>query len=321
MRYVEPEVVEQVRRIDLLTYLRTCEPQELVRISPNCYSTRTHDSLKISNGKWMWWSRRIGGYNALDYLVKVRGFSFLEAVETLAGMAAVTPAPKPVLHPKKEVPKKLHLPDRNASTDRVTAYLCGRGLDRAIVEGCVTNRLIYESLPYHNAVFVGYDRENKPRYASFRATNSSRIMGDCAGSDKHFSFRIVNQDSDSVHLFESAIDLLSYATQEKLAGRDWRRDNLVSLSGVYLPKEKVEDSTVPLALAQFLSDRPGIRRIILHLDNDNAGRSASRALQAILSDRYEVVDELPMQGKDYNDMLCLRLGLFKKKSRARGQER
>jgi len=72
---------------------------------------------------------------------------------------------------------------------------------------------------------------------------------------------------------------------------------------VYLPKEKVEDSAMPLALAQFLFDSPGIRRIVLHLDNDNAGRSATRALQAILSDRYEVVDEPPVQGKDYNDML------------------
>lgn len=69
MPYISPEVVEQARQIDLLTYLQSCEPQELVRISGNNYTTRTHDSLKISNGKWMWWSQRIGGYNALDYLV------------------------------------------------------------------------------------------------------------------------------------------------------------------------------------------------------------------------------------------------------------
>ena len=58
MPYIPPEVVEQARQIDLLTYLQICEPQELVRISSNNYTTRTHDSLKISNGKWMWWSQR-----------------------------------------------------------------------------------------------------------------------------------------------------------------------------------------------------------------------------------------------------------------------
>ena len=48
MPYIPPEVVEQARQIDLLTYLQSCEPQELVRISGNNYTTRTHDSLKIS---------------------------------------------------------------------------------------------------------------------------------------------------------------------------------------------------------------------------------------------------------------------------------
>ena len=33
MPYISPEVVEQARQIDLLTYLQSCEPQELVRIS------------------------------------------------------------------------------------------------------------------------------------------------------------------------------------------------------------------------------------------------------------------------------------------------
>ena len=83
MPYIPPEVIEQARQIDLLSYMQAFEPGELVRITVNNYTTRTHDSLKISNGKWMWWSQRIGGYNALDYLVKVKGCSFVQAVETL----------------------------------------------------------------------------------------------------------------------------------------------------------------------------------------------------------------------------------------------
>ncbi len=89
MPYIPPEVVEQAKQIDLLSYLQAFEPGELVRISSNNYTTRTHDSLKISNGKWMWWSHRIGGYNALDYLIKVKEYSFVKAVETLIGKAAV----------------------------------------------------------------------------------------------------------------------------------------------------------------------------------------------------------------------------------------
>ena len=57
MYYVDPETVEKAREMDLLTYLQNYEPNELVRLSDGTYCTRTHDSLKISNGKWMWWSR------------------------------------------------------------------------------------------------------------------------------------------------------------------------------------------------------------------------------------------------------------------------
>lgn len=181
--------------------------------------------------------------------------------------------------------------------------------------------MIYESLPHHNVVFVGYDREGKPRYASFRATNDSRIMGDCPGSDKRFSFHFASETSDELHLFECAIDLLSFATLERMSGRNWREHNLLSLSGVYSPKGKIEASTIPLALSHFLTEYGSVSKIHLHLDNDRAGREATKALQTILPDRYEVVDCPPLKGKDYNDDLCIRLGIFKNKSKERGVER
>ena len=54
------EPVSYTHLMDLLTYLKNYEPYELVHFSGNTYTTRTHDSLKISNGKWMWWSQRTG---------------------------------------------------------------------------------------------------------------------------------------------------------------------------------------------------------------------------------------------------------------------
>lgn len=60
MPYIPPSVVQEVKRMDLFTYLKNYEPYELVHFSGNTYTTRTHDSLKISNGKWMWWSQRTG---------------------------------------------------------------------------------------------------------------------------------------------------------------------------------------------------------------------------------------------------------------------
>ena len=51
MRYIAAEDVAKAKEMDLLTYLRNYEPQELVHVSGNTYCTREHDSLRISNGK------------------------------------------------------------------------------------------------------------------------------------------------------------------------------------------------------------------------------------------------------------------------------
>ena len=66
---LDPAVIEQARQLDLLTYLQHYEPSNLRRVAGNVYCTREHDSLKISNGKWYWWSRGFGGVSALDYLI------------------------------------------------------------------------------------------------------------------------------------------------------------------------------------------------------------------------------------------------------------
>ena len=89
------EDLQKVRELDVLSYLRKHEPQELVHVAGNTYCTRAHDSLKISNGKWYWFSRGIGGRSALDYLIKVKGIPFTEAVGMILGRAAEMP---PVSH-------------------------------------------------------------------------------------------------------------------------------------------------------------------------------------------------------------------------------
>ena len=84
MSYYSQSTIAKAKEMDLLIYLQTYEPDELVRISGNTYTTKTHDSLKISNGMWMWWSRGIGGRSAVDYLIRVRGMTFIEAVSQIA---------------------------------------------------------------------------------------------------------------------------------------------------------------------------------------------------------------------------------------------
>lgn len=307
MPYVTPEQIERAKQMDLLTYLQYYEPRELVRFSGNVYTTRSHDSLKISNGKWCWWSQGIGGRSALDYLIKVRGMTLPEAVIQIDGQAAISP---PVLSgtQKPTEPKKLLLPEKNENNDRVIAYLRGRGIRGEIIDWCIRTGRLYESRDYHNAVFIGFDLQGVPRYGALRGTSGSRFMGDVSGSDKHFSFSIpARKKSTKLHLFESAIDLLSYGTLELLSGRDWRRENCLSLAGIYKPKKNIGESTPPAALMQYLEDYPQINAVALHLDNDAAGRLAAETIKALLPSTYAVSDEPPKRGKDYNDYLRIML--------------
>lgn len=313
--YVEldPAVIEQARQIDLLTYLKHYEPSELVRVSSNVYCTREHDSLKISNGKWYWWSRGFGGISALDYLIKVKEYDFVEAVEVLTGSIAY--AKPPLSAYKEQAPKPLYLPPKNKDCKRVMEYLFRRGVDYQIISDCIAEGIIYESTDYHNAVFVGKDKQGTPKYAACRSTLGSDFKQDAAGSDKRYSFRLVaNKPATSVHLFESAIDLLSYATYLKCENRDYQAENLLSLSGVYQPKKEMEQSKIPIALSTFLKENPHIKTIFLHLDNDKTGRLSTETLKTLLQKDYEIVDEPPPVGKDVNDFLLSYLGVPPQKS-------
>lgn len=141
MAYIPPEVVAQAKQMDLLTYLKNYEPEELVHFSGDTYCTRTHDSLKISNGKWCWFSRGIGGRSALDYLIKVNGYTFTQAVERIMGQAAIQP-PVFAYQPKKERPKVLELPKASRCATHVVSYLRGRGIGQELIDYFASSRSI-----------------------------------------------------------------------------------------------------------------------------------------------------------------------------------
>ena len=322
MPFYDSEAIERARQVDLLTYLQTCEPQELVHVSGNVYCTKTHDSLRISNGKWCWFSRGIGGYSALDYLIKVKEMPFTQAVETIMGNVAVLP---PTYSPAPSKPKEkvLLLPKANRCAAHAVEYLHGRGIDYELIDFCISTGRLYESYPHYNAVFVGQDLDGKPRYANLRGIGTD-FIGDANGSDKHYSFGIpAAAKSDRLHLFESAVDLLSYGTLLKLYGKDWRRDNLLSLAGVYRPKKEISESTLPAALVRYLDEYPHIRKVVLRLDNDLTGKLAAETIKTLLPRKYavEVAVRLSPQGKDYNDCLCLKLGLPITKRKEKTRER
>ena len=308
MGYIAADDILKAREMDLMTYLRNYEPQELVRVSGNTYCTREHESLRISNGKWYWFSHDIGGRSALDYLIKVKDYSFIDAVKTILGNAAVKePIP---YHQKEKANRDLLMPKLDEDTSQVEKYLYSRGIHPAVTLYCIEKKLLYQTAAYHNALFVGYDKEGTPRYGALRATMSP-YKGDLTGSNKHFSFSInENPAPDHIHVFESAIDAMSYATMLLLNGKEWKKETFLSLAGVYKTKR---EKVVPVALERYLKDYPSIKTVHLHLDNDGIGRGAVAGIVSGLQEKYTVLDEPPLHGKDVNDELKIRVGIMRER--------
>lgn len=311
MAYIPPELVAEARQVDLLTYLKNYEPYELVEVCRNTYTTKSHDSLKISNGLWYWFTKGVGGKSAIDYLIKVRNYTFINAVQTVLGNIKIQ-APIQYRQQEKNKEKHLKIPIKAVNNDRAINYLLSRGIDKDIINYCVKNKLLYQEEKTNNVVFIGYNNDNIPSYAFCRATNQERFMREATGSNKRYSFKIkADKENNIVHLFESSIDLLSYATLLNLENKNWRAENLLSLGGIYSSKYDVEKTKIPVSLTEFLEKNPNVNEIHLHLDRDLAGRNASSFFQKVLSEKYKIFDDTIPFGKDVNEYLCLKTGIKK----------
>ena len=296
----------------MLSYLQAHDPHELKRCGSREYCTRTHDSLKISNGKWCWNSRGIGGRTALDYLIKVQGMDFVSAVETLCGYRAPPPQQRPAPKPRKP----FALPEASRFPSMMLSYLQGRGIHPDLIRECIKAGTLYESRRYQNCVFVGRDMEGRARFACLRGTRDNFRM-DVESSDKRYNFCLSAADPKCPRLAvaESPIDALSLATLVKLSGGKWRDSHYLSLGG-----------TAPRAMLQFLHDHPHVTQVSLCLDNDKAGIvGMDRLDQAIrddpeLSQRVTLIYRNPPPkeyGKDYNEFLCASIQATLQKQRQR----
>ncbi len=319
MPYYDKEQIARAREMDLLTYLRRYEPHELIHDGGDSYRTRTHDSLKLSNGLWQWWSQGIGGRSALDYLTKVRGVDFTEAVGIILQDTPFSTPAQSRSPPQKNEPKPFVLPERYLNHKRVFAYLYSRGIDPEIINHCFRRCKLYQEAAHHNAVFVGF-KGDTPVSATMRSTLSdSTYICDVEGSDKRYPFSFTgNTDNGALVVTESAIDLLSYLTLLKQGGHDWRSANGIALGGVSKPSH--DTPKLPIGLEQYLKDYKEIRRIALCFDNDEAGSAAAYAIENLL-EGYDVTCRLPSAGKDYNDLLRQNSGKTAKIKTRGGQAR
>ena len=228
----------------------------------------------------------IGG-DAIDFAQRFFGKTFPEAVVFLNGGSSAQLIQS---LPAEKEKKPFALPLKNDNMRRVFGYLCGgRGIDRDVLHTFVRRNMVYESADYHNAVFVGYDKDNIARHAHKRGSCSqSSFKGNVDSSNPAFSFHW-NGTSGSLYLFEAPIDMLSFISMHK---DNWQQHS-------YAAACSVSD----LVLFQCMKDIGNIDKVFLCMDNDSAGQEADRRIAAKLEKigvEYEVL--VPTM-KDWNEDL------------------
>jgi len=273
---------------------------ELVRYN-SCYKGKLHDSLVIhDDNRYFWNSQGLSGHSPIelythillnDYGYTNKKEAYIAAVKQLAGVSSenIVPASLPTLARPPNIP--LLLPTPYINNKRVIAYLCGtRKLDYEIVSELLHEKKIYED-ERHNAIFIAYDRENRPQNAFMRGTLSDvPFKRNIDLSDKSYPFTLSGYDnSDSVICFEGCCDCIAHASIYKNNGLDWRTSHRISLDGVSCA-----------GLERFLRENPQVTKVSVALDNDPTGnRAADRIMKELENKGYEVERELS-QYKDFN---------------------
>lgn len=277
----------QARRTDIVSLLKS--QGEIVKRSGSEYEWKD-GSAKITIRGNLWYHQydRVGG-DAIDFVRRFYNKSYPEAMEYLLGNCnGVLIISPPVVKEKK--PFELPKPYRNM--DRVKNYLhYVRGIDEDIIETFTNENMIYESADYHNAVFVGYDRNGVPRHAHKRGTGqTSTFKGNVDSCIPEYSFHW-NGTSNKIYLFEAPIDMLSFISMHK---ENWKNHS-------YAASCSVSDRV----LFQCLKDYPYIEKVYLCLDSDEPGQTAADRISTKLFALGIESEILVPIHKDWNEDLLL----------------
>jgi len=283
------EQKRQASEVDLTEFLRL-KGEPLLQSGRELRLERNH-SVTVRGSEWFDHAAEKGG-GPVSFLKEFYGMNYQEAVLALLDQD-VSQFCAQVDTPEGKEKKDFVLPPANESNRRVFAYLLkNRHLDRDVLTTFVRLGLVYEDKGYHNAVFVGMDKDGTPHHAHKRSTNSQgkSFRMTVEGSDFRCAF---NWPGSSEHLlvFEAPIDMLSFLSMHH--DSNWGKHSYVALCGT---------SSQPLL--GMLERRPNIQTVHLALDNDQAGQLATRRLAKVVREKGLTVNALVPVLKDWNEDLC-----------------
>ncbi len=233
---------------------------------------------------------------------------------------------------KREKPKFV-MPEKADTNRKVRDYLCRtRGIEERIVDKWIDEGLLFqEAGRYGNCVFVSRDENGKPVYGVKRSADPKRkFVVDVEGSDYSQGFFIKGKldyytkvsdnfasEHSSLFVTEAVIDLMSLQSLY-LRRRDYelRQQGKLDCEPEDYENRFLNSNWYSLngcrkydGLLNTIASHKGIKDVFLALDNDEAGRNASKAIKEEIQKRFPdrkidvSIRVPPTEGRDWNDEL------------------
>lgn len=268
--YVTKEQIRKARSVSLADYL-------LAKYSADVEIVGT--SLRLKKNHSVYVKRNIPGYhdfatkehgNSIDFLTRYKNYSFTDAVNSLCEFDGL---------PRQTViPEKLFtLPERaKPPFHRVITYLTGRGIPEETVKYMFQENLLYQDVPYGNAVFVTPEMD----YCEIRGTGSKQFHGCRKRRSDRFWYLLNDPKPETAYICEAAIDAVSLMLIHKVQGKT-EPAAYVSIGGV------ANQQTIDRIKKQ--------RNTVLAVDNDPAGEACRQ--------RNSELSSLIPAKKDWNEDL------------------
>lgn len=281
------EIYDRIKQeINILDYagMHGIELQRVGRY----YTIKDHDSVRIDPDKNCFWRNSGVGQTTTGSVIDfanafVHNDDLHESLKELSALVgeSQSSAVRATAVYKKESNhlgrKSLeeNLPERAKNMHRAYAYLTQtRFIEPEIVQDFVDQKMLYQDTR-GNCVFVAYDQEEKPVFASFRGTLSERkFLGDVSGSNYKEGFYIHN-GAEKLIVTESVIDAMSIMSILHGQGIDFKQYDYLPLNGA----DKHE------TLLTHLKDSPE-KQVLLALDHDLAGVKNMQLLKENMLEQF-----------------------------------
>lgn len=302
--------IDEIKKIPITDYAERIG-FELVKKGSRYVSLKEHDSVMIDTEKNAYWQnseftmgKKGGAGSVIDFAMNMKGLDLNAALRELATMYGIegnrsatvqfkTPTYKKPSNEKKREAGDIELPPAAKNNDAVIKYLTEkRHINPQIVQSFIDRGLLYQD-DKRNCVF------HTDRFGCKRSTGEKRFAIDLKGNDYAECFYVPPQKKSvlnrTIIVTEAVIDQMS--VMSFLADkRDYNAYCYLALTG----------TNKTASLFNALKRNPELTTVVLALDNDEAGRKATKEVMDELKERgINCVDYPAKEGKDWNEYISI----------------